>query len=142
MDQALQLLSDNQLYSKQSKCSFGAAEVEYLGHFIFADGVKVDLNEIADMKNWPTPRTIKGLYGFLGLIGYYRKFIRDYGKIATPLTTLLKKDSFTWLDAVDRAFKSLKIKMCNTPVLAMPDFTKPFVIESDASGAGIGVVLM
>ena len=85
------LLSKHQLFLKQSKCSFGASEVEYLGHLVGKDGVRVDPKKIEVMQDWPPPKTLKSLRGFLGLIGYYRKFVKNYGKIAAPLTALLKR---------------------------------------------------
>jgi hypothetical protein len=118
------------------------SEVEYLGHLVGKDGVRVDTKKIEAMKDWPHPKTPKRLRGFMGLTGYYHKFVKNYGKIATPLTALLKKNSFTWTLVTAQAFQTLKMVMCTTLVLALPDFTKTFVLESDASGKGIGVVLM
>jgi hypothetical protein len=142
VDQVLSLLTQHQLFLKHSKCAFGASEVEYLGHLVGKDGVRVDPKKIEAMQDWLHPKTLKSLRGFLGLIGYYRKFVKNYGKIAAPLTALLKKNSFTWTPAAAQAFQTLKMAMCTTPVLALPDFTKTFVLESDASGKGIGDVLM
>jgi hypothetical protein len=142
VDQVLSLLAQHQLFLKQSKCAFGASEVEYLGHLVGKDGVRVDPKNIEAMQDWPHPKTLKSLRGFLGLTGYYRKFVKNYGKIAAPLTALLKNNSFTWTPAAAQAFQTLKMAMCTTPVLALPDFTKTFVLECDASGKGIGAVLM
>ena len=94
------------------------------------------------MQDWPHPKTLNSLCGFLGLTGYYRKFVKNYGKIPTTLIALLKKNSFTWTPAAAQAFQTLKMAMCTTLVLALPDFTKTFVLECDASGKGIDVVLM
>jgi hypothetical protein len=94
------------------------------------------------MQDWPHPKSLKSLRGFLGLRGYYRKYVKNYGKIAAPLTSLLKKNSFTWTPATTQDFQTLKTAMCTTSVLALPNFTKTFVLECDASGKGIGVVLM
>jgi hypothetical protein len=127
---------------KQSKCSFGASEVEYLGHLVGKDGVRVDPKKIEAMQYWPHPKTLKNLCGFMGLTRYYRKLVKNYGKITTPLTTLLKKNSFTWTPIISQAFQTLKTAMCTTLVLALPDFTKTFVLECDVSGKGIGAVLM
>jgi hypothetical protein len=142
VDQVLSLLTQHQLFLKQSKCSFGASEVEYLGHLVGKDGVRVDPKKIEAIQDWPHPKTLKSLHGFLGLTGYYRKFVKNYGKIAAPLTALLKKNSFTWTPAAAQSFQTLKMAMCTTPVLALPDFTKTFLLECDASGKGIGTVLI
>jgi hypothetical protein len=142
VDQVLHLLSQHQSFLKQFKCAFGASQIEYLGHLVGKYGVKVDPKNIDAMQDWPHPKTIKILRGFLGLIGYYRKFVKNYGKTSTPLTALLKKNSFTWTPATAQAFQTLKMAMCTTPVLTLPDFTKTFLLECDASGKGIGVVLM
>lgn len=136
----LEILRKNQLFVKKSKCSFGQQQLEYLGHVITGDGVKADPKKIQAMVEWPTPKTIKQLRGFLGLTGYYRRFVKGYGDISRPLTQLLKKNSFSWSEGAETAFQSLKVAMSTTPVLAMPDFTKPFTIETDASNTGIGVV--
>jgi hypothetical protein len=142
VDQVLHLLSQHQLFLKQSKCSFGASEVEYLGPLVGKDGVRVNPKKIEAMQDWPHPKTLKILHGFLGLTGYYHKFVKNYENIVAPLIALLKKNSFTWTPVVAQYFQTLKMAMCTTPVLALPDFTKTFVLECDALGKGIGVVLM
>jgi hypothetical protein len=102
----------------------------------------VDTKNIEDMQDWPHPKTLKILHGFMGLTNYYRKFVKNYGKIATPLTALLKNNSFTWTPTIAQYFQTLNMSMCTTPVLALPDFTNTFVLECDASWKAIGVVLM
>jgi hypothetical protein len=104
-------------------------------------GVKVDQNKITTMLNWPRPTNVFELRGFLGLTGYYQKFVRNYGLIAWPLTNFIKKGKFGWPDAAESAFQELKTALTTTPTLVMPDFNEPFTIESDASGNNIGVVL-
>jgi hypothetical protein len=142
VDQVLHLLSQHQLFLKQSKCAFGASEVEYLGHLVGKDGVRVDPKNIEAMQDWPHPKTLKRLCGFMGLTGYYCKFVKNYGKIVAPLANFLKKNSFTWTPGIAQDFQTLKTTMRTTPVMDLPDFTKTFVLECDASRKGIGVVLM
>jgi len=142
VDRVLQLLEEKQLYAKRSKCFFGVQEVEYLGHIISHEGVKVDPSKIKAIKEWKIPTSIEKLRGFLRLTGYYRKLVKNYGKIAAPLTTLLKKDAFLWTPKATKAFEHLKEAMCQALVLATLDFTKTFIVECDALGNGISVVLM
>ena len=141
VQKALEILRHHQFFIKLSKCAFGQQALEYLGHIVTPQGVKVDQGKIATMLNWPRPTNVSELHGFLGLTGYYRKFVRNYGLIARPLTNLLKKGQFGWSEEAERAFHDLKQAMTTTPTLAMPNFNEPFIIESDASGDSIGAIL-
>lgn len=138
----LQVLKDNRLYLKHSKCSFAQHQLEYLGHIISVEGVATDPQKTAAMLNWPTPTNTTELRSFLGLTGYYRKFVKAYGIIAKPLTNLLKHKAFQWTPHAQQAFDNLKVAMTKTPVLTLPNFEAPFIVETDACGEGIGAVLM
>jgi len=134
-------LRAHHLHLKRSKCSFGATSVAYLGHVISKDDVTMDADKVAAVASWPAPRSVRGLRGFMGLAGYYRKFIREFGLIAAPLTRLLRRDAFTWDAEAAEAFQALKHALTTGPVLQMPDFDKIFMVDCDASGAGFGAVL-
>jgi hypothetical protein len=105
VDRVLHLLSQHQLFLKQSKCAFGASKVEYLGHLVGKDDVRVDPKNIEAMQDWPNPKNLKILREFLGLTGYYRKFLKNYGKTAAPLIALLKNNSSPGLQQLLRIFK-------------------------------------
>lgn len=140
--QVFKILKSHTFYVKKSKCAFFTTRIEYLGHFITPTGVTTDPIKVQAVRAWPIPQTVKQLRGFLGLTGYYRRFIKGYSIIASPLTNLLKRDSFHWPEEAHTAFTTLKDALSNSPVLAIPDMQKPFVVETDASSTGIGVVLM
>ncbi|PHT76006.1 hypothetical protein T459_19528 [Capsicum annuum] len=107
---------------------FGQLKLEYLGHIISSEEVQVDPSKIESLISWQVPKDIKSLRGFLELTGYYRKFVKDYGKIAAPLTDLLKKDAFSWGERAQQPFEALKLSMTQEPVLAMPNFSQPFLM--------------
>lgn len=108
MQAVLALLKEHQLFANLKKCTFGQIQLKYLGHIISGEGVAADPKKLIVMMEWPIPKDLKALRGFLGLTGYYRRFVKDYGKIARPLTQLLKKDCFLRNDEAHAAFEQLK----------------------------------
>jgi len=140
--QVFQVLRHHKFYIKQSKCYFAQHQLHYLGHVISEHGVATDPTKIEAMQQCPVPSSVTELRGFLGLVGYYRRFVKNFGLIAKPLTNLLKKHQFLWNSAAQQAFDSLKAAMSSTPVLALPNFEELFVIETDACDNGLGAVLM
>lgn len=142
LKQVFSILQQHQLYLKRSKCSFNQRSLEYLGHVISEQGVSTDSKKTEAIANWPTPTDAKQLRSFLGLSSYYRKFIQGYDSISQPLTDLLKKNAiFQWTPQLQLSFDTLKQALVSAPVLALPDFTKGFHLETDASGTSIGAVL-
>lgn len=143
LKQVFEILQQHQFFIKMSKCSFAQTTIEYLGHIISAQGVATEKAKVEAVQNWPVPTNLKQLRGLLGLAGYYRRFIQHYGHISRPLTALLKKGtSFVWTSETEAAFRALQQKLIQAPVLALPDFTKSFVLETDASDIEVGAVLM
>ena len=151
-------LRQNNLKLKASKCEFLRSEVTYLGHVVSEEGIQTDPEKTKVIKNWPVPTTIKEVRAFLGFTGYYRRFIKDYAKIARPLNDLLvghctskkekgrkssntKKTPFTWTQRQQQAFDKLKEKLVRPPVLAYADYSLPFKLHTGASSTGLGAVL-
>jgi hypothetical protein len=136
-------LRSHQLYAKFSKCEFWLQKVSFLGHVLTAEGVAVDPEKVAAVSEWKQPTSVSEIRSFLGLTGYYRRFIEGFSKIARPMTKLLKKDKkFLWTEACERSFRELKERLTTAPVLVLPDIHKDFVIFCDASRQGLGCVLM
>ncbi|WVZ87893.1 hypothetical protein U9M48_034468 [Paspalum notatum var. saurae] len=139
----LQKLREHKLYAKFSKCDFWIEEVKFLGHVISNEGIAVDQSKVSEVQNWKIPEDVKGIRSFLGLAGYYRRFIEGFSKIAKPMTALLEKNiKFQWTSACQKAFEELKKRLTTAPVLTFPDMHKPFSVYCDASRLGLGCVLM
>jgi hypothetical protein len=139
----LQKLRDNQLYAKFSKCEFWIDEVSFLGHIISNGGILVDPAKVKEIMAWSIPTTVMEIQSFLGLEGYYQRFIEGFSKIAKPMTSLLEKGrEFKWDEKCQDSFEQLKKRLISPPVLVMSDLQKGFDIYCDACGHGLGCVLM
>ena len=139
----LQNLRENQLYAKLDKCEFWLQEVIYLGHVISAEGILVDPRKVEAILKWERPTNVTEIRSFLGLAGYYWRFIDGFSTIASPLTKLTRKEvRFVWSEEYDVSFRELKERLTSAPVLALPSGTEGFVVYSDASKRGLGCVLM
>jgi hypothetical protein len=139
----LQRLRDHKLYAKFSKCEFWLDSVKFLGHTISKDGISMDPSKVQEVMDWKRPKSVHQIRSFLGLAGYYRRFIPDFSRIAKPMNELLKKGiKFLWSEECDQAFHTLRKHLTSAPVLTQPDMSKPFEVFCDASGTGLGCVLM
>ena len=136
-------LREAKLYAKLSKCKFFRTEVEFLGHHVGRDGVRMMQDKVKGVADWPTPKNVGAIRSFLGTAGYYRKFIKDFSKLAAPINELTKeKVPWDWTPIHQTAFEALKTAMQTAPVLVLPDPELPFVVHTDASGYATGAVLM
>jgi hypothetical protein len=139
----LQQLRDHQLYVKFSKCEFKLTEVQFLGHVVSLEGISVYSSKVREVMDWKAPRVVHQVHSFLSLAGYYRRFILNFSKIAKLITDLLKKEEkFVWNAEHDEAFQTLKKLLTTSSVLAQPNIAKSFDVYCDASGTGLGCVLM
>jgi hypothetical protein len=136
-------LRQHQLYAKFSKCEFWMEEVAFLGHVLSAKGVAVDPSKIEVVSKWQSPKFVTEIRSFLGLVGYYHRFIENFSKIAKPMTELLKSNTpYVWSEKCEASFQELKTRLTTTLVLTLPDASKDFVMYCDASRQGISCVFM
>ena len=139
----LETLREKKLYAKLSKCDFWLKEVSFIGHILSAEGIRVDPAKIEAVVNWKSPQNVTEVRSFLGLAGYYRRFVRGFLVIASPLTKLLRKGiKFEWTDKCQNSFEQLKGMLVEAPVLTQPTPRKEYTLYSDASSIGLGCVLM
>jgi ribonuclease HI len=139
----LERLRQQKLYAKFSKCAFWMEKVAFLGHVLSAEGITVDPSKVESVTKWEQPLNVTDVRSFLGMVGYYRRFIENFSKIAKTMTELLKNNTkFEWLGACEKSFQELKERLTTVLVLTLPDIKKDFVVYCDASKQGLGCVLM
>uniref|UniRef100_A0A4W5N0X4 ribonuclease H n=1 Tax=Hucho hucho TaxID=62062 RepID=A0A4W5N0X4_9TELE len=138
----LQRLLENGLFVKAEKCEFHAQSVPFLGHIVSSEGMHMDPEKVKAVVDWPSPDSRKALQRFLGFANFYRRFIRNFGQLAAPLTALTSlSTTFRWSGAAEAAFSDLKGRFASAPILVAPDPSRQFVVEVDASEVGVGAVL-
>nr|GEX25365.1 reverse transcriptase domain-containing protein [Tanacetum cinerariifolium] len=139
----MDLMNQEELYAKFSKCEFWLSKVQFFGHVIDSEGIYMDPAKIESVKDWASPKTPTEIHQFLGLAGYYRRFIKGFSKISKPMTKLTQKNvKFDWREKAESAFQLLKRKLCSAPILALPEGSENFVVYYDASHKELGAVLM
>ncbi|XP_062118714.1 uncharacterized mitochondrial protein AtMg00860-like [Humulus lupulus] len=139
----LERLKKHQLFAKFKRCEFWQEKVAFLGHIVSKNGVEVDPTKIEAVKYWPKPKSATDVRSFLGLVGYYKRFVEGFSKIATPLTNLTRKQhKFVWTKKCEKSFQTLKDKLIIASVLCIPNDKGKYVVHCDASKQGLGCVLM
>ena len=152
LEAVFQKLAAAGLKLKSSKCHFFKEEINYLGHVVSGEGISTNPKKVEAVTKWPMPQTVYDVRSFLGFVGYYRRFIKNFSKIAKPIREVItglenqskrtaKKTFIKWTEAADSAFKHLKELCVSTPILAYPDYQLPFVLHTDSSSEGLGAVL-
>ncbi|GKA11296.1 putative reverse transcriptase domain-containing protein [Tanacetum coccineum] len=137
------ILRQKKLYAKFSKCEFCLQQVAFLGHIVSADGIIMDPSKVEAITKWPRPTTVTEVRSFLGLAGYYRRFVEGFSRLALPLTQLMRKgEKFVWTDERQESFEGLKRRLVSAPILTLPSGSGGFQIYSDASKKGLGCILM
>ena len=141
--EVFETLRTQKFFCRLHKCHLNSTEMKYLGHFISADGVRLDLDKVEKVKEWPRPTTVQEVRAFLGLANYFRKFMQGYSQMVSPLTDLMQtKKAWNWTDKCTKAFEWVKYCLTHAPVLRMPDFSKPFEVVADASKFALGGILL
>jgi len=141
--QVLKTLRKEHLYANLAKCMFALDHIEFVGFVVSSIGMHVDQTKVVAIQHWPTPTNVNDVRSFHGLASFYRMCVKDFGTIVAPINDIVKKDVvFKWGEEPQKAFEILKEKLTNAPILALPNFTKTFEIECDASSIGIGAVLL
>jgi hypothetical protein len=139
----LSCLRENKLYGKLLKCSFFQKEIHYLGHIISGEGISVDPEKVKAIMEWPVPKNDHEVRSFMGLVGYYRIFVKGFSKIVKPITTLQRKGvSYEWIEECDNAFIDLNRLLTSAPILGVSDMEKDFIVYIDALKKGLGAMLM
>ena len=138
----LELLRNNKLYAKKSKCEFFKQSISFLGHVVSGEGISMEKDKVKAIQEWPIPTNVAAIRSFLGLAGYYRRFVKDFSKLAMPLTDLLRTDvKFEWNKSQQQSFLQLKQSISSAPVLTLPDDSLPYIVSTDASGFAVGATL-